>query len=88
MPDRGSFHRGTLLDAATGAAGEDVVLGSSELTTHGVIVGVTGSGKTGRNRSARGDAPRDRWKAVAEAVEAVAIRLEATDVRLVWVPLD
>jgi hypothetical protein len=47
MPDRGSFHLGTLVDSATGAAGEDIVLGSSELTTHGVIVGMTGSGKTG-----------------------------------------
>ena len=35
----------------------------------------------------------DKWKTVAEAVDAVAIRLEATDVRvtdvrLVWVPVD
>ena len=35
----------------------------------------------------------DKWKTVAEAVETVAIRLEATDVRvtdvrLVWVPVD
>ena len=35
----------------------------------------------------------DKWRAAAEAVEAVSIRLEATDVRvtetrLVWVPLD
>ncbi len=34
-----------------------------------------------------------RWRATAETVEAVSIRLEATDVRvtearLVWVPLD
>jgi hypothetical protein len=27
MPDRGSFHLGTLVDAAAGTAGEDVVLG-------------------------------------------------------------
>jgi hypothetical protein len=35
----------------------------------------------------------DKWKTVAESVETVAIRLEATDVRvtdvrLVWVPVD
>ena len=35
----------------------------------------------------------DKWKAVAEAIETVSIRLEATDVRvtdvrLVWVPVD
>ena len=35
----------------------------------------------------------DKWKTVAEAIEPVAIRLEATDVRvtdvrLVWVPVD
>ena len=35
----------------------------------------------------------DRWKTVAETVDTVAIRLEATDVRvtdvrLVWVPVD
>ena len=35
----------------------------------------------------------DKWKTVAESVETVSIRLEATDVRvtdvrLVWVPVD
>ena len=35
----------------------------------------------------------DKWKTVAETVETVSIRLEATDVRvtevrLVWVPVD
>ena len=35
----------------------------------------------------------EKWRAVAEEVEPVAIRLEATDVRvtdvrLVWVPVD
>ena len=35
----------------------------------------------------------DKWKAVAETIETVSIRLEATDVRvtdvrLVWVPVD
>ncbi len=48
MPDRGSFHLGKAIDPKTGKAGQDeVVVGSSDLTTHGVIVGMTGSGKTG-----------------------------------------
>src|SRR5215204_4934289 len=39
---------GGLVDAATHErTGEAVVLDSSDLTTHGVIVGMTGSGKTG-----------------------------------------
>ena len=48
MADRGEFHLGKLIDPATGKPGaEDLVVGSSDLTTHGVIVGMTGSGKTG-----------------------------------------
>jgi hypothetical protein len=48
MADRGSFHLGRAIDPKTGEAGTDeVVVGSSDLTTHGVIVGMTGSGKTG-----------------------------------------
>ena len=48
MADRGSFHLGFELDPETGKPGpNELVLGSSELTTHGVIVGMTGSGKTG-----------------------------------------
>jgi hypothetical protein len=48
MADRGSFHLGHVIDVATGKSGaEEVVVGSSDLTTHGVIVGMTGSGKTG-----------------------------------------
>src|SRR5215204_1971182 len=39
---------GGLVDAATHErTGEAVLLDSSDLTTHGVIVGMTGSGKTG-----------------------------------------
>jgi hypothetical protein len=39
---------GTAFDPATGKAGADrFTLDSSDLTTHGVIVGMTGSGKTG-----------------------------------------
>jgi len=39
---------GTRVDLATGVATADVLtLDSADLTTHGVIVGMTGSGKTG-----------------------------------------
>src|SRR6187401_2563126 len=48
MADRGSFHLGRAIDPDTGEpAADEVVVGSSDLTTHGVIVGMTGSGKTG-----------------------------------------
>ncbi len=48
MADRGSFHIGYEIDPATGKPGaNEVVVGSSDLTTHGVVVGMTGSGKTG-----------------------------------------
>ena len=48
MADRGSFHIGYEIDPATGKPGADeVVVDSSDLTTHGVVVGMTGSGKTG-----------------------------------------
>ena len=48
MADRGSFQLGKVIDAATGKPGaEDLIIGSSDLTTHGVVVGMTGSGKTG-----------------------------------------
>ena len=47
MADRGSFHLGNAIDPATGKPGADrLVVGSSDLTTHGVVVGMTGSGKT------------------------------------------
>ena len=37
-----------MIDPATGKPGaDDLVVGSSDLTTHGVVVGMTGSGKTG-----------------------------------------
>jgi DNA helicase HerA-like ATPase len=48
MADRGSFHLGFAIDPKSGKPGVDkVVVGSSDLTTHGVVVGMTGSGKTG-----------------------------------------
>ncbi|MGH3012635.1 MAG: ATP-binding protein, partial [Gaiellaceae bacterium] len=42
------FQLGSLLDPTTGKPGTDpLVVESGDLTTHGVIVGMTGSGKTG-----------------------------------------
>ena len=44
----GSLHLGAVLDAQTGEAlDERLEIPSHHLTTHGVIVGMTGSGKTG-----------------------------------------
>lgn len=45
--DRKTFYIGTEVDPATGQAGAPVLYPSKDLTTHGVIVGMTGSGKTG-----------------------------------------
>ncbi len=45
--DRKTFYVGTEVDAATGQAGAPVLYPGKDLTTHGVIVGMTGSGKTG-----------------------------------------
>ena len=48
MADRATLTLGPALDPATGKPGEGTVaVGSSDLTTHGVVVGMTGSGKTG-----------------------------------------
>ena len=44
----GSFSLGGIIDPATGErTGEPLAYEASDLTTHGVIVGMTGSGKTG-----------------------------------------
>ena len=45
--DRKTFYIGTEVDPSTGQAGSPVLYPSKDLTTHGVIVGMTGSGKTG-----------------------------------------
>jgi hypothetical protein len=45
--DRKTFYIGTEVDPATGQAGAPVLYPGKDLTTHGVIVGMTGSGKTG-----------------------------------------
>ncbi|HET8644568.1 MAG TPA: helicase HerA-like domain-containing protein, partial [Vicinamibacteria bacterium] len=41
------FYLGKEVDAAGGAPGEKVELDARDLLTHGLIVGMTGSGKTG-----------------------------------------
>jgi DNA helicase HerA-like ATPase len=43
----GRLHIGALVGADHERTGEDVLLDASSLTTHGLIVGMTGSGKTG-----------------------------------------
>jgi hypothetical protein len=45
--DRKTFYIGTEVDPATGQVGVPVLYPGKDLTTHGVIVGMTGSGKTG-----------------------------------------
>ncbi|MCX6063302.1 MAG: DUF853 family protein [Caldiserica bacterium] len=45
--DRKTFYIGTEVDPATGQAGPPVLYPGKDLTTHGIIVGMTGSGKTG-----------------------------------------
>ena len=44
MPD---LHLGGVLDTAGERTGQPTSLDAADLTTHGVIVGMTGSGKTG-----------------------------------------
>ena len=43
----GVFYLGRALDPTSGASGDLVLYDSKDLTTHAVIVGMTGSGKTG-----------------------------------------
>lgn len=45
--DRKTFYIGAEVDPATGQAGAPVLYPGKDLTTHGIIVGMTGSGKTG-----------------------------------------
>jgi Helicase HerA, central domain len=47
MAGKGAFFLGTTIDPRRKVDGERLTLHSSDLTTHGVIVGMTGSGKTG-----------------------------------------
>ena len=43
----GQLHIGETIDSEGNRSGESISIDSSDLTTHGVIVGMTGSGKTG-----------------------------------------
>jgi DNA helicase HerA-like ATPase len=46
--EKGEFYLGSIIDAATGETRDErLTYDSADLTTHGVIVGMTGSGKTG-----------------------------------------
>ncbi|MEX1038685.1 MAG: DUF87 domain-containing protein [Acidimicrobiia bacterium] len=45
--DKGTYYLGSLIEAHGEGGGEPLLFDSSNLTTHGVIVGMTGSGKTG-----------------------------------------
>jgi Helicase HerA, central domain len=47
MAGKGAFFLGTTIDPSGKAKPERLTVDSSDLTTHGVIVGMTGSGKTG-----------------------------------------
>ncbi|GMU40248.1 MAG: hypothetical protein AMXMBFR23_11140 [Chloroflexota bacterium] len=47
MSDAGELHLGERLDLANGEAAGPLTYDRDDLTTHGVIVGMTGSGKTG-----------------------------------------
>ena len=41
------LYLGKVVDPANGALGEEFRLKASDLTTHGMVIGMTGSGKTG-----------------------------------------
>jgi len=45
--DRKTFYIGSEVDQATGQPGQPILYPGKDLTTHGIIVGMTGSGKTG-----------------------------------------
>ncbi|MEX0795777.1 MAG: DUF87 domain-containing protein [Acidimicrobiia bacterium] len=45
--DKGTYYLGSLLPPDGGTSADPLLFDSSNLTTHGVIVGMTGSGKTG-----------------------------------------
>lgn len=62
----GVFYLGKEYDMAAGSRSEDVLLyNSKDLTTHGVIVGMTGSGKTGLALSLLEEAAVDGIPAIA-----------------------
>jgi hypothetical protein len=62
----GVFYLGREVDPATGAVTDDLVLyDSRDLTTHGVIIGMTGSGKTGLGIGLLEEAAMDRIPVLA-----------------------
>jgi hypothetical protein len=62
----GAFYLGRLRDSATGERTEQPLLyDSRDLTTHGVIIGMTGSGKTGLALGALEEAAMDRIPVIA-----------------------
>jgi hypothetical protein len=62
----GAFYLGRDIDPASGAPSDDVLLYESrDLTTHGVIIGMTGSGKTGLGLGLLEEAAMDRIPVIA-----------------------
>ena len=62
----GAFYLGREYDAAAGALKDDLVLyDSKDLTTHAVIIGMTGSGKTGLGIGLLEEAAMDRIPVIA-----------------------
>jgi hypothetical protein len=62
----GAFYLGRLRDPATGERRDDLLLyDSRDLTTHGVIIGMTGSGKTGLAIGLLEEAAMDRIPVIA-----------------------
>jgi hypothetical protein len=62
----GAFYLGREVDPATGSPTDDLVLyDSKDLTTHGVIIGMTGSGKTGLGIGLLEEAAMDRIPVLA-----------------------
>lgn len=62
----GAFYLGREVDPATGKTNDDLILyDSKDLTTHGVIIGMTGSGKTGLALGILEEAAMDRIPVIA-----------------------